>query len=144
MDMQLVIGGAFAGKRKIVREKYERCSWTSAYMGHSLTDWKINWEHDTPLVVEGWEKWIEKDLTNGKSMNDIRSDFSHLLTSFAAEKKKRKMPIVLVMLEVGRGIVPIEKHDSMLRDVMGWMAQDAGRMSEEVVYVWNGLRKRLK
>ena len=142
--MQLVIGGAFAGKRKIVREKYERCSWTSAYMGDSLFDWKMKWENDTTLVVEGWEKWISNELTNGKSMNDIRRDCSHLLQGFDLEEKKRNMPIVLVMLEVGRGIVPIQKKDRMLRDLMGWIAQDAVKMSDEVVYVWNGLSKRLK
>ena len=144
MDMQLVIGGAFAGKRKIVREKYESCSWTSAYMGDSLSDWSIKWENDTPLVVEGWEKWIETELAHGKSMNEIRSDYSQLFHAFDVEEKKRNMPIVLVMLEVGSGIVPIQKNDRMLRDVMGWIAQDAVKMSDEVVYVWNGLSKKLK
>ncbi|MFD1781638.1 bifunctional adenosylcobinamide kinase/adenosylcobinamide-phosphate guanylyltransferase [Fredinandcohnia salidurans] len=142
--MQLVIGGAFAGKRKIVREKYERCSWASAYMGDSLSNWKMKWENDTTLVVEGWEKWIEHELANRKNMNEIRSDFSHLFQAFDVEEKKRNMPIVLIMLEVGRGIVPIQKNDRLLRDVMGWIAQDAVKMSDEVVYVWNGLCKRLK
>ncbi len=142
--MQLIIGGAFAGKRKIVREKFERCSWTSAYMGDLISDWKIKWANDTPLVVEGWEKWIEHELANEKSMSEIRSDFSHLFQAFDVEEKKRNMPIVLIMLEVGRGIVPIQKNDRMLRDVMGWIAQDAVKMSDEVVYVWNGLSKRLK
>ncbi|MCS0542704.1 bifunctional adenosylcobinamide kinase/adenosylcobinamide-phosphate guanylyltransferase, partial [Aeromonas veronii] len=90
------------------------------------------------------EKWIEHELANGKNMNEIRSDFSHLFQALDVEEKKRNMPIVLIMLEVGRGIVPIQKNDRLLRDVMGWIAQDAVKMSDEVVYVWNGLSKRLK
>jgi adenosylcobinamide kinase / adenosylcobinamide-phosphate guanylyltransferase len=144
MGMQLFIGGAFAGKRKVVKANNGICSWVSAYEGDTLLDWETKWEKGTTLVFEGWEKWIANELTNGKSMNDIRRNFTEFLWDLHLEEEKRNMRIVLIILEVGRGIVPVQKDDRMLRDLMGWIAQDAVKISDQVVYVWNGLCKGLK
>ena len=48
------------------------------------------------------------------------------------------------MLEMGKGIVPLQKKDRRLRDIIGWIAQDAAQLSDQVVYVWNGLSRSLK
>ncbi|MFT4415025.1 bifunctional adenosylcobinamide kinase/adenosylcobinamide-phosphate guanylyltransferase [Fredinandcohnia humi] len=142
--MQLIIGGAFSGKRKIVKGKYETCSWISAYNGDSIMDWKTKWEHGTTLVMEGWEKWIAAELPNSENNDDIRRNFNSLFMEFLAQEHKRKNHIVLIMLEVGKGIVPLYKDDRRLRDLMGWVSQDAARLSMEVEFVWNGLSKRVK
>ena len=54
--MQLVIGGAFSGKRKVVKETNGACSWVSAYQGDRIEDWESHWLHGTTLVIEGLGK----------------------------------------------------------------------------------------
>jgi adenosylcobinamide kinase / adenosylcobinamide-phosphate guanylyltransferase len=144
MDMQLVIGGAFSGKRKLVKERNRPYSWVSAYEGDQLSDWETKWLDDTTLVLEGWEKWISSELMVSDSNDEIRHRFKALFQVLLEEEKKRNHKLVLVMLEVGKGIVPLHKEDRRLRDLAGWIAQDAAKLSDEVHFVWNGLSKRLR
>lgn len=142
--MQLVLGGAFTGKRKVVKEKHQAISWLSSYHKGELWDWKSKWSKDTTLVLEGWEKWILHEVRNNESNDEIRDKFKRLFHSFVQEEKKRNSSIVLIMLEIGKGIVPLEREERRLRDIAGWIAQDAAQLSEQVEIVWNGLSKRLK
>ena len=142
--MQLVIGGAFSGKRKLVKENNRPYSWISAYEGDRIGDWETKWLADTTLVMEGWEKWITSALNASECNDEIRHGFKTLLQGLLEEEKKRNHKLVLVMLEVGKGIVPLHKEDRRLRDLAGWIAQDAAKLSDEVHVVWNGLSKRLK
>ena len=142
--MQLVIGGAFSGKRKIVKERNRTCSWVSAYEGDMVEDWETKWLEGTTLVIEGWEQWIASRLKKSEINDDIRKEFKALFQTLIEEEKKRNNRIVLIMLDIGKGIVPIEKDDRRLRDIAGWIAQDAAHLSDQVDYVWNGLSRRLK
>lgn len=142
--MQLVLGGAFAGKRKVVKEKHQVYSWVSSYNGEIVWDWELKWTNDTTLVLEGWENWISQELKQYKSNDEIRRKFRDLLHSLLDEEKKRNNQIILIMLDMGKGIVPLEKNERRLRDIAGWIAQDAAKLSEQVEYVWNGLSKNLK
>ncbi|MFJ5714679.1 bifunctional adenosylcobinamide kinase/adenosylcobinamide-phosphate guanylyltransferase [Neobacillus sp. NPDC093127] len=142
--MQLVIGGAFSGKRKIVKDTIGTCSWVSAYQEDRIEDWETRWLHGTTLVIEGWEKWIADELTTSENNDDIRSVYNALFQTLFEEEQRRKNKIVLIMLEMGKGIVPLQKKDRRLRDIAGWIAQDAAQLSDQVDYVWNGLARRLK
>lgn len=144
MEMQLVIGGAFSGKRKVVKRRNETCSWVSAYEGDRIVDWITKWEKGSTLVMEGWEKWIAAELKDREHNDEIRNQFNTLFQSLLKEEQNRNEKIVLIMLEVGKGIVPLQKDDRRLRDLAGWIAQDAAHFSTEVDLVWNGLSKRLK
>ncbi|MCL7746578.1 bifunctional adenosylcobinamide kinase/adenosylcobinamide-phosphate guanylyltransferase [Halalkalibacter alkaliphilus] len=142
--MQLIIGGAFSGKRKIVREMKTKCSWLSAYDGDSVSKWDVRWEKDSTLVMEGWENWLAEKLISKKNSNDIRRNMQSFFQSLKEEEQKRDNDIVLIMLEIGRGIVPLQKDERMVRDLTGWVAQDAAEVADEVYYVWNGLSKKIK
>jgi adenosylcobinamide kinase/adenosylcobinamide-phosphate guanylyltransferase len=142
--MQLIIGGAFAGKRDIVRKKHKELSWVSSYHNDLLSDWNQKWRGGTTLVVEGWEKWIKGQLKQEAEDAVIRAEFGRLFQCFLEEERLRSDEIVLIMLEVGRGIVPIEEDERRFRDLAGWILQDAAKMAEEVQYVWHGMSKRLK
>ncbi|WP_078433954.1 bifunctional adenosylcobinamide kinase/adenosylcobinamide-phosphate guanylyltransferase [Metabacillus halosaccharovorans] len=142
--MQLVLGGAFAGKRKIVKDKQQTFSWVSSYSDGVVWDWKSVWLTDTTLVLEGWEKWILQEIKNNDSNDQIRHKFKELFHCLLEEENKRNSDIVLIMLEMGKGIVPLEKEERRLRDIAGWIAQDAAKLSEQVEYVWNGLSKKIK
>ncbi|WP_404428163.1 bifunctional adenosylcobinamide kinase/adenosylcobinamide-phosphate guanylyltransferase [Sutcliffiella horikoshii] len=143
--MQLIIGGAFSGKRSTVRTLHsEELSWVSAYDEHSLTDWKSQWESDTSLVLEGWEQWIMNALPLEQNDDSIRQFFYSFLLDLKEEERKRGKGIVLIMLEMGRGIVPVEKQERRLRDLAGWFSQDASVLADEVYYVWHGMKEQLK
>jgi adenosylcobinamide kinase/adenosylcobinamide-phosphate guanylyltransferase len=144
MAMQLVVGGAYSGKRRIVRQKVGHFSWISAYTGDSLECWKSEWYDNTSLVLEGWEKWLAVDLKQGMLLDEVRQKYSSLLWSIRSEELKRSSNVLLIMLEVGRGIVPMNEEERNLRDVAGWLLQDATKQAEEVVYVWHGLTQTLK
>ncbi|MFC4799355.1 bifunctional adenosylcobinamide kinase/adenosylcobinamide-phosphate guanylyltransferase [Neobacillus sp. GCM10023253] len=142
--MQLVIGGAFSGKRNVVKANNGPCSWVSAYEGDSVGDWEAKWENGSTLVMEGWEKWIESELQNRENNDEIRREFKTIFKTLLQEERNRKNKIVLIMLEVGKGIVPLQKDERRLRDLAGWIAQDAASVSDDVDFVWNGLVKRVK
>jgi adenosylcobinamide kinase/adenosylcobinamide-phosphate guanylyltransferase len=142
--MQLVVGGAYAGKRKIVRQKVDRISWVSSYTGDSLENWKSEWSDDTSLVLEGWERWLAEDLKQGMLLDQVREKYSSMLLTIRAEEHRRKSNVLFIMLEMGRGIVPMNEEERKLRDVSGWLLQDASEHAEEVTYVWHGLSQTLK
>ena len=142
--MQLVIGGAFSGKRRLVKKNQGPFSWVSAYEGDVVGNWESKRLADTTLVMEGWEKWISTELKVSESNDEIRHRFKTLLQILHEVEKRRDHKLVLIMLELGKGIVPMDKEDRRLRDLAGWIAQDAAEISDEVHYMWNGLSKKIK
>ncbi|WP_416148846.1 bifunctional adenosylcobinamide kinase/adenosylcobinamide-phosphate guanylyltransferase [Salipaludibacillus sp. HK11] len=148
--MQLVIGGAFAGKRKIVKDQFDDVglSWLSSYDGETLDSWRDFWNgQNTFLVVEGWENWLREDLRSmakSEPLTDIREKYRLMFRDFIEEESRKNKQVILIMLEMGKGIVPIAAEDRLLRDLAGWIQQDAAALSDEVVYVWHGLSRRMK
>lgn len=61
--------------------------------------------------------------------------FREMLDGEASRNKQ----VILIMLEMGKGIVPKEAEDCQLRDLAGWIQQDAVSLSKEVHYVWHGV-----
>lgn len=139
MDMQLVIGGAYSGKRRFVREMWEGAVWLSAYNGGNLEDWSHLIQIGKTLVIEGFEIWVSNDLKEN-SLQMIREKYKHLFQQWS----ESDCQFILIMLEMGKGIVPLEEKDRKTRDIMGWLQQDAVKFSEEVYYMWHGLAKRMK
>ncbi|WP_096436814.1 bifunctional adenosylcobinamide kinase/adenosylcobinamide-phosphate guanylyltransferase [Alteribacter populi] len=143
--MQLIVGGAFAGKRKRVKEKHKNGSWVTAYEGDKLADWEAKWEGSSTLVIEGWEKWIAHEMKeSSRSDDEIRQHFRACMKEMSQAEQNSIREVVLIMLEVGRGIVPITIDERRLRDIAGWVLQDAADVADEVFYVWHGLMRRLK
>lgn len=141
--MQLYIGGSYAGKRHAVKRKYENHSWLSSYDGDPLLDWKSTWQENTHLVIEGWEYWLKEHI-HTTEMDSIRQQYKLLFQELLEAEAKREESVILIMLEIGKGIVPIHETDRKLRDIAGWIQQDAAAVSKEVIYVWHGLEKSLK
>ncbi|EPC00532.1 hypothetical protein L861_06215 [Litchfieldella anticariensis FP35 = DSM 16096] len=141
--MQLFIGGAYAGKRTAVRERFDSPFWCSAYDGKGLDEWRsaIGTEHC--LVLEGWEEWLKTELASEPDDDRVRERMRGELESIRAQEDVHGLQVVLIMLEMGRGIVPLDVGDRRLRDLAGWLAQDAATHCEHVWYVWNGLARPL-
>jgi adenosylcobinamide kinase/adenosylcobinamide-phosphate guanylyltransferase len=147
MEMQLVVGGTYSGKRRVVKEAVDSPIWISAYNGETLSGIPEKWEPGRTLVLEGWEKWLAEELEvteEEANLDIIRKRYLELLQSLSLEESLRKSQIVLIMLEMGRGVVPVSKEERRLRDVSGWLLQDAALLSNKVIYVWHGLARCLK
>lgn len=151
--MHVFIGGTASGKRQRVAERYPEARWRDADemmrrvpgagAGPAIDD------GDT-LVISGWLAWLEAELGAGRenerenesaSADDDRLGrrWREALTGWASSPGRR----VLVLDEVGRGIVPVDPAQRRLRDLMGWLSQDAVRLASQVHYVRHGLTMRL-
>lgn len=152
--MLLISGGAYSGKRRIVRSalgQTDRLLLWSAYDGKRLEEATKEWKQakEQVLVLEGWERWVEAELAGRRSSVEVRAGFRQSLEEWARlEQEVRSSDtehrVILIMLEIGRGIVPIERERRELRDACGWLLQDAAELSNEVWYAWHGLHRVMK
>ena len=152
--MHVFIGGTASGKRQRVAERYPEARWRDADemmrrvpgagAGPTIDD------GDT-VVISGWLAWLEAELGAGRenerenesaSADDDRlgQRWRQAFTGWASSPGRR----VLVLDEVGRGIVPVDPAQRRLRDLMGWLSQDAVRLASQVHYVRHGLTMRLE
>ncbi|GAB2591961.1 bifunctional adenosylcobinamide kinase/adenosylcobinamide-phosphate guanylyltransferase [Nitrincola alkalisediminis] len=142
--MKLIIGGYCSGKRRFARQLYPNGYWLSAYEGKYLKDWPTESSAPSPLIIEGWERWIEADLMGNYDVKQLRTEYANQLDTYLAHEQASQQPICLILLEIGRGIVPIEAKQRALRDLNGWLSQDAAERCDEVFYAWNGLVRPIK
>ncbi|MEX2416740.1 MAG: bifunctional adenosylcobinamide kinase/adenosylcobinamide-phosphate guanylyltransferase [Paenibacillaceae bacterium] len=152
--MLLVTGGAYAGKRKYIRELFHNrtLEWVSSYERHEPDQWRKQWTAHSILVMEGWEEWVQKKLLEGASEEEVQSWISAIMNDVFREEDKRtavddkgmRREVVFIMLEMGRGIVPISPEERAMRDIIGRIAQTAALASNEVIYMWHGLPRIIK
>ncbi|WP_048305922.1 bifunctional adenosylcobinamide kinase/adenosylcobinamide-phosphate guanylyltransferase [Halomonas sp. PR-M31] len=142
--MQLFIGGACAGKRDAVSKRYPTAHWHRLDAGAPLDGWRGSAVSSLPLVVTGWTAWLEAALDNEPNDDRLRERLAAALDKLVAVERKGGPTVVLILPEMGRGIVPMSPLKRRLRDLAGWLAQDATERAEAVWYVRHGLVKRLK
>lgn len=144
MGLQLVVGGSYSGKRKLVREQNDEITWHSAYDEDQLTNWKVKFTSSSILVLEGWEKWIQHELSSNSTLDEVRVSFYRLIDEICGLEKMHGKRVIFIILEMGRGIVPMDEEDRNLRDVSGWILQYATNKADTVQYCWHGLSKTIK
>nr|WP_298410702.1 bifunctional adenosylcobinamide kinase/adenosylcobinamide-phosphate guanylyltransferase [uncultured Halomonas sp.] len=141
--MQLFIGGACAGKRDAVSKRYPTAHWHRLNAGAPLDNWPAAVVCSLPLVVTGWAAWIEAALSDEPEDDRLRRRLVAALDTLVAAERGG-LTVVLILPEMGRGIVPMSPLARRLRDLAGWLAQDAAERAEGVWYVRHGLVRRLK
>jgi adenosylcobinamide kinase/adenosylcobinamide-phosphate guanylyltransferase len=144
MGLQLVVGGAYSGKRNIIRKQYDDLTWHSAYDKRPIMNWKSSFHSSSAIVLEGWEEWIKHELETYADLEKVKTIFFNIIDEFSELEKKYDKKIILIMLEMGRGIVPLNEEDRNLRDISGWILQYATKKAETVQYCWHGLYKTIK
>jgi adenosylcobinamide kinase/adenosylcobinamide-phosphate guanylyltransferase len=144
MGLQLVVGGAYSGKRNVVRDQYDEITLYSAYNEELLTNWRAAYHSSTILVLEGWEEWIKSELCQDKPLEDVRTFFFERIDEICEVENSYDKPVILIMLEMGRGIVPLKEEERTLRDIAGWVLQYAANKADSVQYCWHGLVKPIK
>ena len=129
--MIFIIGGACQGKRDFARGLF----------GLSYEEWErgvADGEKDLPELA--WEKpyltsfhqWVRQILAQGEDPAGF------------VEKVLGAAPEVVVMEEVGCGVVPIERRDRELREAVGRAGQALAARAQQVYRVVCGIPMRLK
>ncbi|WP_168013344.1 bifunctional adenosylcobinamide kinase/adenosylcobinamide-phosphate guanylyltransferase [Halomonas salinarum] len=141
--MQLFIGGACAGKGDIVTTRFPGALWLKAGEGGGLSGWRDRLAPGRPLVISGWSGCLSRALVDEGDDDRIRRRLADELEAMVEAERQGCGEIVLIVPEMGRGIVPMAVEDRRLRDLAGWLAQDAAARAEAVWYVRHGLARRL-
>lgn len=135
--MRVVIGGTHAGKRDAVR------SWGGAPRWLEAASLLEGPPPAGDLVIDGWAAWIAAQLASEADNDRLRARLGQALDALRDAERRTGASITLIFTEMGRGLVPLSRRQRRLRDLNGWLAQDAAARAEAVYYVWHGLLRRL-
>jgi len=102
--------------------------------------------------MEGWEEWIRIKLVAGVPEEDVQSWLTSIMDDLLQEEAHRasnndfmtESDVIFIMLEMGRGIVPISPEERRMRDIIGRLTQVAAQKSKEAIYMWHGLPRVIK
>ncbi len=127
--MHIYIGGAHNGKRQFVREQLsqEEVEWFEGELPklNQIVD-------DKKIVIAGLENWLAKtDLNEEQAITHIIKRIQH-------------RNCIIILTDIGRGIVPMDAQQRRLRDVCGRLNQQLIVQAEEVTRVWYGIPQTLK
>lgn len=150
--MQVFIGGACAGKRGAVAVRFPRAHWARA--GELADNSHLaQTAADKTLVVSGWLDEIGRCIKNQEikhtKLEDqadddaLRAALAAQLDTLLAMERRQGIEVIVIVEEVGRGIVPMAPEGRRLRDLAGWLAQDAAKRARQVWYVRHGLVRQL-
>lgn len=138
--MQLFIGGACSGRRDLVAARFPRARWHRLAEGQPLAGWGD--AGSAGLVVTGWARWLAAALIREPDDARLRGAWREALDALATQRPDGGETL-LILDEMGRGIVPMAAEDRRLRDLNGRLAQDAAARCAAVWYVRHGLARRL-
>ncbi|MFC7684674.1 bifunctional adenosylcobinamide kinase/adenosylcobinamide-phosphate guanylyltransferase [Ureibacillus sp. GCM10028918] len=133
--MQVVIGGAYNGKRKFVKEVLLNHGKPHFFEGEIPKN--ILFSREDIIVIGNFEKMILQKV--------------HLDEEIIAEEIFNKIhqlnqqaQVICVCTDIGRGVVPLLKEERKLRDACGRLYQKLFTQSESVIRVWYGIPQVLK
>ena len=124
--MEMIIEGAFQGKSAYVKEQYPEIVWKNG----------ADIEKEELMTAEGvldFQEFIRKELKAG---ND--------LSNFAEELAVNNPDIILVSLEVGYGVVPMDAFDRKYREAVGRICTSLAAKSQKVIRVVCGIGMVIK
>ncbi|MBE0403991.1 bifunctional adenosylcobinamide kinase/adenosylcobinamide-phosphate guanylyltransferase [Halomonas citrativorans] len=137
--MQLFIGGACAGKRSLVKTRFPSAVWWRLAPGQRLRECAGVMLPSTPLILHGVLEWLSASMDSDAGSDGWRSQWCDDLNELLQSAKAQQTALVIIASDIGRGIVPIERHQRRLRDLNGWFSQDVAERAEHVWYVRHGL-----
>jgi adenosylcobinamide kinase/adenosylcobinamide-phosphate guanylyltransferase len=144
MAMQLFIGGASAGKRDAVKQRFPSAVWWRLAPGQRLHEVAHVMLPNTPLVLHGLFEWLTAAQDSDFSSDEWRAQWREDLQRLNQTAAEDNVTLVIIANELGRGLVPIARDQRRLRDLNGWFTQDAAAHAEQVWYVRHGLLQALK
>ena len=127
--MHIYLGGAHNGKRAFVRNLLlnEDVEWFEG----ELPDKGVH-PTNPKVVVAGIENWLAKsELAEEQAIELVLS-------------RLNDKDAVVILTDIGRGIVPMDAAQRQLRDVSGRLNQKLIAQAEEVTRIWYGIPQLLK
>ena len=126
--MHVFIGGAYNGKRDYVRkllkaEGKDDIRWVEGELPSPGTE---------PVVIAGIERWLAQC---GRSEEQAIGQVMEVVQG---------RETMLILTDIGRGIVPMEADQRELRDVCGRLYQRLVAEADEVTRIWYGIAQTLK
>lgn len=130
--MYVFIGGAYNGKTNYVMRKLE--GQKVAVMDGELPEFAPSCD---VLVLKNLETWL---VTQNLEEDDIV--VAHLLTRLKILEEN--CTLYIIVTDIGRGVVPMEKQARLLRDTCGRLYQALFTEAERVVRIWYGIGEHIK
>ena len=116
MNIILITGGAFQGKKEFAKERFP----------------------DIP-VLSDIHLLIREDLLNGMDESGIKKDIFSKIKEGAIDGR-----IVVISDDIGYGIVPIDPFERSWREVTGRIVSEIAKESECFFRVTAGIEERIK
>ncbi|MCG7337306.1 bifunctional adenosylcobinamide kinase/adenosylcobinamide-phosphate guanylyltransferase [Sporosarcina sp. ACRSM] len=128
--MHIYIGGAHNGKRAYVKKWL--ASRESEWFDGNLPDGRDAENSVGVLVLAGLEKWLAtEDIPEEEAVARVMEVI-------------RNREVIIILTDIGRGIVPIDGKQRQLRDTCGRLYQRLIGEAEEVTRIWYGIPQILK
>lgn len=130
--MHVFIGGAYNGKTDYVMTLLgdQEVVLVDGYLPKSIPVCDV-------LVIKGLEKWLVT-----QNLEEDENLVKTMLTRLQALEENRTLYIVVT--DMGRGVVPMEKQARLLRDTCGRLYQALFAKAERVVRIWYGIAEQIK
>lgn len=148
--MHFVVGGAFNGKAKWVKQRYKQkfdhLDWRSAYRRPFQQDqFEDVSTFANVTILQGLEHYIKTSLPYHEDADSLRATCNKQLKVWLDwEKEVEERTLIIIGNDLSKGIVPIEREDRLWRDVTGWCYQDITAQADRVDVIWYGIAKQLK
>ncbi|MFJ7369546.1 bifunctional adenosylcobinamide kinase/adenosylcobinamide-phosphate guanylyltransferase [Lysinibacillus sp. NPDC098008] len=130
--MHIFIGGAYNGKTDYVMRYYQQ-------QHVVLVDGAIPKEAPAcdVLVLKNLEKWLVT-----QSLEDDAPLIQTMLTEL--RQLAQQCTLAVIVTDMGRGVVPMDKQARLLRDTCGRFYQALFAEAEQVVRIWYGIGESIK
>lgn len=130
--MHVFIGGAYSGKTDYVMKLLagQNVELVDGTLPEGIPTWDV-------LVIKNIEKWlVTQDLENDEPL--VKTILTRLKTL------EENCAVYIIVTDMGRGVVPMEKQARLLRDTCGRLYQVLFAEAEQVVRVWYGIGEQIK
>ena len=95
------------------------------------------------LVVEGIEQCVLNEVEN---CTDLKREYGSVLIRRLKEweEQSTERQLIVIGVDISKGIVPTSGIERRWRDLTGWVYQDLVKVSKRVDYIWYGINHQLK
>lgn len=130
--MHVFIGGAYNGKTDYVMRALDgqEIFLADGFIPENISSCKA-------LVIKNLDKWL---LT--QNLEDDEVLVANVLTRLKALEENYALYIIVT--DMGRGVVPMEKQARLLRDTCGRLYQSLFAEAKQVVRIWYGIGETIK
>lgn len=139
--MQLVIGGAYQGKRKYVEQKYhiqESRIWQG---GYPVADGEWQCINGLHKIVKEILLHLEKE---GDEIEKADGSYVNYIITYLQELIEQNPALIFICDEVGNGIVPVDKFERDYRECVGRVLCLLAGEADTVEQVHCGIARTIK